>query len=189
MARIGYARVSAKHQDLEAQLEQLEGNGCKRIFYGKQSGISLKNEEKLKEMIDYIREGDVVVVVKLDRLGRSLKSILATIDLIHYKNATFQSLDGAIDTSKQSPFSKAIISLLGAFSQLERELIAERTSEGRSRAIAEGKAVGRKKQISLSDREKIRKLFLKGCSKSQLSKQYKVSRTTILRIIEEGQNK
>ncbi|MCH2089725.1 MAG: recombinase family protein, partial [Pseudoalteromonas sp.] len=87
MAQIGYARVSTQEQDLEAQVEALERHGCEKIFSGKQSGNSLDNVKKLDDLLDYIREGDVVCVTKLDRLGRSLKGIMTAIDGIHAKGA------------------------------------------------------------------------------------------------------
>jgi DNA invertase Pin-like site-specific DNA recombinase len=101
MAFIGFAGVSTKEQDLSAQIEQLQAAGCDEIFSGKQSGASHENERKLDELIRYIRQSDTVVVTKLDRLGRSLKMVLDTIDKIHQKNATLKTLDGAIDPSKE----------------------------------------------------------------------------------------
>ena len=87
MALIGYARVSTQEQDLEAQVAALECHGCEKIFSGKQSGNSLDNVKKLDDLLDYIREGDVVCVTKLDRLGGSLKGIMTAIDGIHSKGA------------------------------------------------------------------------------------------------------
>lgn len=185
MALVGYARVSTKQKDLTHQIELLTKAGCDTIFYGQQSGVSDDNEAKLSEMIDYISQNDIVVVTKLDRLGRSLKSILSTIDAIHKKSATLKSLDGGIDTSNDSPFAKATVDLLGTFAQLERDIIVSRTQEGRERAIAAGKIMGRKKTISDADRKKIRALFKKGKSKLRLAEQFSVSRTTIYRILDE----
>lgn len=71
--KVGFARVSTKEQELSLQLKQLKDFGCEKFFHGKHSGVSIKNDEKLKEMIDFIREDDEVVVCRLDRLGRSIK--------------------------------------------------------------------------------------------------------------------
>jgi DNA invertase Pin-like site-specific DNA recombinase len=186
MALIGFARVSTVEQDLELQIEALKNIGCEEIFSGKQSGISNQNETKLSELLKYIRKGDVVVVTKLDRLGRSLKSILSTIDSIHQKGASIKTLDGAIDSTDESPFAKAMTSLLGVFAELERDLIIQRTSEGRAKAKANGKHMGRPKTISDKDRKRIRQLVSsKSKSMNLLSKEYGVSRTTIKRIVEE----
>ena len=81
--KVGFARVSTKEQELDLQLKQLNDFGCEKIFHGKHSGVSVKNDEKLKELVDFIREGDVVIVCRLDRLGRSLKSILEDIESTH----------------------------------------------------------------------------------------------------------
>jgi len=183
MATVGFARVSTLEQDLSLQLEALQAADCNKIFYGKQSGVSDDNERQLTLMIDYIRECDIVTVTKLDRLGRSLKSILASIDAIHEKGATLKTLDGVIDTSNDSPFAKAIVNLIGVFAQLERDLIVARTTEGRAAAAAAGKHMGRAKQISDEDRAKIRKTLLsKKSSISEQARLYSVSRTTITRI-------
>ncbi|APD86594.1 recombinase family protein [Alteromonas marina] len=183
MAHIGFARVSTKDQDLSAQLELLSNAGCEEIFHGKQSGASDENDRKLEELIRYVRKGDIVVVVKLDRLGRSLRSILTTIDSIHAKKATLRSLDGAIDTSNESPFSRAQIALLGTFAQLERDLIVSRTSEGRERAMGAGVQFGAPKKVDDQQREKIRKAYFKGKTMSELALNYGVSRQTISRIV------
>jgi DNA invertase Pin-like site-specific DNA recombinase len=118
MSNIGFARVSSSSQDLVIQLEALKIACCTDIFHGKQSGVSDENEAKLADLVRYIRKDDVVIVTKLDRLGRSLKSILATIDAIHAKSATLKTLDGVIDTSNSSPFSKATVALIGVFHSL-----------------------------------------------------------------------
>ncbi|MBJ2135537.1 recombinase family protein [Paraglaciecola chathamensis] len=186
MSIIGFARVSAVHQDLSSQISQLTEVGCEEIFSGKQSGAKEENQKKLDEMINYIRKGDMVYVTRLDRLGRSLKSILQNIDSIHEKGVTLKTLDGAIDTSNESPLAKATISLLGTFAQLERDLILDRTSEGRARAMAEGRKMGRPPILSDDDKDKIHKAFNRESnpdSISRLSKKYSVSRMTISRIV------
>lgn len=108
---VGFARVSTKEQDLNNQLEALQNAGCEKVIHGKQSGSSKENDRRLVELVDYVREGDVVVVTKLDRLGRSLKMILQTLEGIHGKGAMLKTLDGSIDTSQETPFSKAMVSL------------------------------------------------------------------------------
>jgi DNA invertase Pin-like site-specific DNA recombinase len=184
MSIIGFARVSTSEQELTLQLAQLQGAGCDKIFYGKHSGASIINVDKLNELINYIRADDVVLVTKLDRLGRSLKSILTAIDLIHAKEASLRSLDGVIDTSNDSPMSKAVVNLLGEFAQLERDLIVSRTREGREKAMAEGKVFGRPRQIDDKSRNAIQKN--KTQNVFELARKYGVSRTTINRIKQEG---
>jgi DNA invertase Pin-like site-specific DNA recombinase len=187
MTLIGYARVSTREQDLATQLDALERHGCKVIFSGKQGGNSKDNASKLDEMIRYIREGDTVCVNKLDRLGRSLKGIMTTIDAIHAKGASLTTLDGVINSSDDSPFGKAVLHVVAVFAELNKSLIIKNTTEGREYAITQGKHMGRPKTISDKDRERIRKLVKsKQKSQNQLSKEYGVSRTTIKRIVEGG---
>lgn len=180
---VGYARVSTEGQDLSGQLEALREIGCKKIFGGKQSGRSRGNQKKLEEMLSYIREGDLVVVSKLDRLGRSLRTILNTIEAIHQKGAALKTLDGAIDTSNGSPFSQAMVSLIGTFAQLERDLIVDRTAEGREQAKRKGVKFGRKPSLSIQVREEIRVAYKKGMNISQLAKKYSTTRQTVYRVV------
>lgn len=185
MALIGFARVSTREQDLSLQLSALKEAGCIKIFHGKHSGASEENDEKLRELVSYIRDGDIVLVTKLDRLGRSLRSILKTIDSIHAEKASLKTLDGAIDTTNESPFAKAQLSLIGTFSQLERDLIVARTSEGRLLAKSSGVKFGRPTKLSEQEITEVRKLFNNGngLSKNALSKKFGVSRMTIARVV------
>jgi len=182
--KVGFARVSTKEQELNLQLKQLKDFGCEKIFHGKHSGVSVKNDEKLKEMIDFIREDDEVVVCRLDRLGRSLKSILDTIDNIHNKKATLNIIDGSLNTSNDNPFSTAMINLCGVFAQLERDLIKSRTAEGREAAKAQGKHLGRMPSLSEKQGKELLKEKLDGKSISSLARKYNVSRATVHRAIE-----
>lgn len=179
---IGYARVSTKEQDLRQQLEQLERNGCEKIIHGKHSGASKENEKKLRELVDYVRDGDVVVVTKLDRLGRSLKAILQTIEEIHEKGAMLRTLDGAVDTSQDTPFSKAMVSLIGTFAQLERDLIVTRTSEGRDAAQKRGVKFGRKPSLSDQEQRKAIELLRNGTSVRATADALNTTRQTIYRV-------
>ena len=153
-----------------------------------QSGVSKDNDAKIDELIRFVRKGDVVLVTKIDRLGRSLRSILRTIERVHEKGATLRSLDGAIDTSNKSPFAQATISLLGSFAQLERDLIVSRTSEGRKRAMKDGVAFGRPPRLSKEQKVKVKKEYSKGRTMDDLAKKYEVSRMTISRVIKHGKN-
>lgn len=176
---IGYARVSTLDQNLDTQSDELKNFGCKKIFGGKHSGVSSANEDALAEMIDYIRDGDTVVVTRLDRLGRSLKSIIGAVESIAAKDAKLKSLDGAVDTTSDSPMAKAMVNLIATFAQLERDLIAERTAEGQARAKAAGKHVGRPTKLSEDDIRNIKKALSRGTSVSKLARKYEVSRPTI----------
>jgi DNA invertase Pin-like site-specific DNA recombinase len=182
--KVGFARVSTKDQELDLQLNQLNDFGCEKIFFGKQSGVSIKNDEKLKELIDFIREGDEVIVCRLDRLGRSLKTILDAIDSIHKKKASLNIIDGSLNTNNDNPFSNAMISLCGVFAQLERDLIKARTAEGRAEAKAQGRHLGRMPSLSEQQAKELFKEKLNGESISSLARKYNVSRATVHRTIE-----
>ncbi|MEP7728664.1 recombinase family protein [Marinomonas primoryensis] len=182
---IGFARVSTQGQDIDGQLETLKAAGCTKIFYGKNSGAKEANKARLDEIINYIREGDVVLVTKLDRLGRSLRMILEALDAIEDKKAAVRSLDGAIDTSNQSPTAKAQQALIGVFAQLERDLIVSRTSEGRDLAMRNGIQFGRKQKLNNNEKKIIKERHARGESVRKLASEHDVSRPTIDRIIKD----
>ena len=182
--KVGFARVSTKEQDLKIQLSKLDEFGCEKIFRGKQSGASVKNDEKLNDLIEFIREGDEDIVTRLDRLGRSLKSILDAIEKIHKKGACLNIIDGSLNTSNDNPFSNAMINLCGVFAQLERDLIKVRTAEGREEAKAKGKHLGRMPSLSDAKAKLLYKEKLNGESISALARKYDVSRATVHRTLE-----
>ncbi|HHR6241148.1 TPA: recombinase family protein [Providencia alcalifaciens] len=185
MAKIGYARVSTLKQDLSEQITALEKFGCEKIFSGKHSGKAENNKEQLNELLNYIRESDIVVVTKLDRLGRSLSQCLKILDFFKENKIGFIALDQGIDTTKRKdPMAMAMIHLLGLFAELERNFIVERTQGGKLAKVESGdlKAIGgRPKKLSEKAEEKLVKDILKGGSINELAKTYEVSRATISR--------
>ena len=195
MAKIGYARVSTTKQDLSEQITALKKFGCEKIFSGKFSGKDedletiltrvKQNKVQLDKMLNYVREGDIVVVTKIDRLGRSLIQCLKTLDYFKQNKIGFVALDQGIDTTKRKdPMAMAMIHLLGLFAELERNFIVERTQGGKLAKVESGdlKAIGgRPKKLSEKAEEKLAKDILKGQSINQLAKKYEVSRATISR--------
>lgn len=195
MAKIGYARVSTTKQDLSEQIAALKKFGCEKIFSGKFSGKYedletiltrvKQNKVQLDKMLNYVREGDIVVVTKIDRLGRSLIQCLKTLDYFKQNKIGFVALDQGIDTTKRKdPMAMAMIHLLGLFAELERNFIVERTQGGKLAKIESGdlKAIGgRPKKLSEKAEEKLVKDILKGGSINELAKKYEVSRATISR--------
>ncbi|MGO2341862.1 MULTISPECIES: recombinase family protein [Vibrio] len=180
MALIGYARVSTQDQDLSAQLEALQSAGCAKVFHGKQSGKSDDNLSKLDELIDYVREDDTVVLTKLDRMGRSLNSILATIQKLNEKGVQVKTLDGQVDTTSNNPMQKAMTQLLGVFAELEHSIIVDRLQDGRKRT---GKLGGRPSKLTLEQRQEIQSKHDGGISQSALAREYAVSRATIINLV------
>ena len=185
MAKIGYARVSTLKQDLNEQISELEKFGCKKIFSGKHSGKAEKNKEQLNELLNYIREGDTLVVTKLDRLGRSLSQCLKMLDFLLENKIGFIALNQSVDTTKRKdPMAMAMIHLLGLFAELERNFIIERTQGGKLAKVESGdlKAIGgRPKKLSEKIEERLIKDIKKKLSINELSKKYEVSRATISR--------
>lgn len=185
MAKVGYSRVSTLKQDLNEQIAELEKFGCTKIFSGKHSGKPEQNEEQLNELLNYIREGDVVVVTKLDRLGRSLSQCLKVLDMLTENKIGFVALNQGIDTTKRKdPMAMAMIHLLGLFAELERNFIVDRTQGGKLAKIESGdlKAIGgRPKILSEKAEKRLLKDLQKNYSLTKLAEKYEVSRATISR--------
>jgi len=180
--KIAYARCSTQNQNLDAQLEQLKD--CDKIFKEKLSG-GKSDRPQLHSAIDYLREGDSLVITKLDRLARSLTDLHKLVDMIEAKGATLNVLNQAIDTSTSS--GKLMFSMLGAFAEFEKDIINERVQEGLERARAKGVKFGKPRQIQDKDRKRIVELVddegnnltkqeiadMIGCSRNQVYKIYK----------------
>lgn len=143
--KIGYARVSTKDQDLALQIDALKKAGCKKIFQEKMTGAT-KERPELKKMIEQLRKGDVVVIWKLDRLGRSLKNLVQLVNEIQGKGAGLKSLGDHIDTV--TPQGKLTFHLFAALAEFERDIIRERTHAGLAAARARGRKGGRPRGLS-----------------------------------------
>jgi DNA invertase Pin-like site-specific DNA recombinase len=151
MALIGYARVSTQDQHLRLQLDALKSAGCLKIFTDTISGA--KQERKgLEEAIAFLREGDILVVWRLDRLGRSLKDLIERLTDLHSRNIGFKSLTESIDTTTSG--GKLIFHIFGALAEFERDIIRERTNAGLTAARARGKMGGRPKS-PLSEKQRL----------------------------------
>ncbi|MEL6148910.1 MAG: recombinase family protein [Chloroflexota bacterium] len=143
--KIGYARVSTTDQDLNLQLDALNAAGCERIYHEKISGAN-KNRPQLRQLLDHLREGDEIIVWKLDRLARSLTDLVSLVTEIQEKGASFHSLQDQIDTS--SAHGKFTFHLFAALAEFERDIIRERTKAGLAAARARGRVGGRPKGLS-----------------------------------------
>lgn len=180
MAYIGWARVSSQGQDLGQQVKRLKDYGCEKIFQGKHSGKADTNKAAIDSLVDYVREGDVVVITKLDRLGRSLKQVLTVLDQLKEKNVNLKALDQPVDTTNDSPMAQAMTQLLGVFAELERSFIVTRTQEGKA---ATGRYGGRPKKLDGMQIKELKARHAGGESISRLAKAYAVSRMTISRYL------
>ena len=143
--RIGYARVSTQDQELSLQLDALEGAGCRKVYQEKVTG-STKERPELQKMLEQLREGDVVVIWKLDRLARSLKDLVGLVNEIQEKGGALHSLNDQIDTT--TPHGKFTFHIFAALAEFERDIIRERTKAGLAAARARGRKGGRPKGLS-----------------------------------------
>jgi len=143
--QIGYARVSTLDQNLDLQLDALKQVGCEKIFQEKITGTKIKREQ-LQNAIDYLRAGDVLVVWKLDRLGRSLKDLLLIVNEMNQKGIGLKSLHENIDTTTST--GKLIFHIFASLAEFEKDVIKERTNAGLKAARARGRVGGRPKKLS-----------------------------------------
>ncbi|MFZ0549136.1 MAG: recombinase family protein [Candidatus Promineifilaceae bacterium] len=143
--KIGYARVSTKDQDLSLQLDALKDAGCKKIYREQITG-STRERPELKKMLEQLRDGDVIVVWKLDRLARSLKDLVGLVNEMQGAGAELSSLNDQIDTA--TPHGKFTFHIFAALAEFERDIIRERTMAGLAAARARGRKGGRPKGLS-----------------------------------------
>jgi DNA invertase Pin-like site-specific DNA recombinase len=179
---IGYARVSTQDQTLALQKDALEKIGCNKIFTDTASGT--KSERKgLDEALEYVREGDTLVVWRLDRLGRSLKHLIETITKLNNRKIGFKSIQENIDTTTSG--GKLVFHIFGALAEFERDIIRERTQAGLIAARARGRKGGRPKALNTPKKvEMAQKLYAdKSNSVDEICKTLNISRTTLYRYI------
>jgi DNA invertase Pin-like site-specific DNA recombinase len=178
MARYGYARCSTTHQDTAVQIERLTAAECDIIREEKASGTSRSHRPELQTLLDFIRDGDVLIVTKLDRLARSTRDLHNILGELKEKGADLVVLDQQIDTS--TPAGAMFFTMLAAVSQFETELRAERVREGTARAKAQGKYLGRPKKI---DDARLVAAYDELQCVSAVCRQEGVSRNTVYRAL------
>ena len=177
---IGYARVSTQDQTLNLQLDALEKIGCSKIFTDTASGSSTERRG-LDEALEFLRDGDMLVVWRLDRLGRSLKHLIETITALSKKGIGFKSITENIDTTSGG---KLIFLIFGALAEFERDIIRERTQAGLQAARARGRSGGRPKLLNSKKAAMAQALYdNKENSRSDICKTLNISKTTLYRNI------
>jgi DNA invertase Pin-like site-specific DNA recombinase len=174
---LGYARVSTTEQDLGGQHSRLRQAGATRIFDDILSGKQF-DRRGLNALLDYARAGDTVCVVRLDRLGRSLKELLETVELFKVRRLAFVSLEEKLDTS--SAAGELVFHVFGAIAHFERRLISERTRDGLIAARAKGKCPGRPR-LGTEKVEAAKALIAAGLSPTNAAKQLRLGRSTLYR--------
>lgn len=182
---IGYARTSTLDQKagLEAQLRDLEGVGCEKVFEEQVSSVDLTKREKLEEALDFVREGDVLVVTKLDRLARSVAHLVKITEHLESKKVDLRILDGAIDTSTAS--GRLMLNMLTSIAQFEREIMLERQREGIAKAKAAGKYKGRK-PTAKAKADEVLQLARQGIRPLEIAKTLGIGKSSVYRIIDEA---
>jgi DNA invertase Pin-like site-specific DNA recombinase len=149
--KIGYARVSTKDQVLDLQIDALNKDGCELIFKETASGTKTDRPE-LQKLMNHLRKGDIVVVYKLDRLGRSLKHLLEVVSELNSKEVGIRSINHAIDTT--TPQGRLFFNISASFAEFERDLIRERTKSGLEAARARGRKGGRRQGMTKKAEQK-----------------------------------
>lgn len=178
---IGYARVSTQEQNLDLQLDALKRAGCEKVFSDTASGAKAARPN-LEQALSHAREGDTLVVWKLDRLGRSLRHLIDTVQALSGRGIGFRSLQESIDTT--TPGGKLVFHVFGALAEFERDLVKERTNAGLASARARGRKGGRPKALSEKQRQQAKALIKDpSISIGEICKTLRVSRSTLYRTV------
>ena len=180
--KVGYARVSSIGQNLQSQIDALEAYGCEKIFQEKVSGTSTKGREKFKEMLNFVRENDEVVVTRLDRCSRSVLDMQLIMKDLEEKNVTFSATEQSINT--KTPEGKCFLNMLSIFSEFETSLRAERQKDG---ILAnKDKFKGRGQTIDI---QRIKTLKNEGWGATKIAREMKIDRTSVYRLLKRAEVK
>ena len=183
---VGYVRVSSVDQNEARQLDTMKKYMVEKVFSEKVSAKDT-NREQLKAMIDFVREGDTIVVHDFSRLARSTKDLLNIVDILNDKKVNLISSKESLDTS--TPTGKLMLTMIGAINEFERANLLERQREGIAIAKSQGKYKGRK-EVNITDFEKHYDRYMRReINKSKLSKELGVSRPTLDKLITKYKNK
>jgi len=182
---VGYARVSTQDQNLDLQIDALTKAGCTKVFDDKMSG-SMAVRPGLNKALDMLREGDTLVVWKLDRLGRSVKNLVDLVGALHKQGVQFKSITDAIDTG--TPSGRFFFHVMASLAEMERELTVERTRAGLEVARQLGRKGGRKRKMTDSKIESAKKLLINGVPPRDVAKNLGVSVPTLYRWIPASTN-
>ena len=183
MAVVGYARVSSVGQSLEVQQEKLVSYGVDKLFAEKLSGTTAARPE-LKSCLDYVREGDVFVITKLDRLARSTLHLHKIVNDLNNRGVGFKVLDQSIDTTTKE--GRLLFSILASLAEFETELRAERTNEGRIAAMERGVKFGAKPKLTEDQIAEMIQKRSQGVLIKDLMTEYKLSKESVYRLMSEA---
>lgn len=184
---IGYARVSTNEQNLDLQRDALERAGCDKVYVEQASGSRSSNRPELERTIEMLREGDTLVVWRLDRLGRSLKHLIELVAELEESGIGFRSLTESMDTTSNN--GRLIFHIFGALAEFERNLIRERTQAGLAAARARGRKGGRPPALDDKNRERAVELYnKKELSVGEICQTMKISRQTLYNYVREAKD-
>lgn len=178
---VGYARVSSAGQSLDVQFDALKAAGCEKLFAEKESGTSTDKRKALADALEFIREGDTLLVSRIDRLARSVGDLEMIVATIKRKGAYLKAIEQPIDTS--SPAGVAFLQMLGVFAQFETAIRKERQAEGIAKAKAEGRYKGRKPTV---DAEAVRALKAEGVRPVDIATKLGIARASVYRAMAEA---
>lgn len=174
---IGYARVSSASQSLEVQLDALKAAGCDKVFAEKRSGTTTEGRDALAEALDFARDGDTLIVTRLDRLARSMIDLRQIVAGLAAKGVTFRCLQqGAIDTTRSD--GKLLLNILASFAEFETDLRRERQRDGIDKAKAAGVYKGRPVAI---EGEKVRAMRASGTGAAEIARTLGIARASVYR--------
>ena len=176
--KVGYARVSSVDQNLEVQLDALKSFGCEKIYKEKVSGTSTQGRDELKECLEYVREGDELVITRIDRLARSVLDLQLIVKDLNEKGVNLSATEQPISTKDAT--SKYFLDMLSVFAELETNLRKDRQMEGVAKAKEKGVYKGRKSSI---DADKIRELKESGLGASAIAKEMGIHRDSVYRVL------
>ena len=174
----GYARVSTAEQDLSVQLEALKAAGCDVIRSEKVSGTSVSGRFELRNLLDFARNGDTIVVTRIDRLARSVRDLQNIVHELKEKGVSLKATEQAVYTSTSA--GKAFLDMQAVFAEFETNLRRERRMEGIAKAKAKGVYSGRSQTI---DVEQVRRLKAEGLGATAIARQMGIDRTSVYRVL------
>ena len=183
MATYGYARVSTEEQDTAIQIEALTKAGCTIIREEKRSGTSREGRSELETLLAFLRKGDVLMVTRIDRLARSMRDLQNIVHELRGKGVALKATEQPIDTSNAA--GKCFLDMLGVFAEFETNLRRERQMEGIAKAKAAGVYAGKGRPRRIDPNE-VRQLKADGLTPTKISKQLKINRTTVYRLLGEA---
>lgn len=179
MATIGYARVSSVGQSLDVQTAQLEEAGCQKVFAEKVTGTTTEGRDQLSAALDYVRDGDVLLVTRMDRLARSLVDLRNIVDRLTAKGVGFRALQqGAIDTTRSD--GRLMLNILASFAEFETDIRRERQLEGIAKAKAANVYKGRKPSVPVPE---VRRLAAEGVGATEIGKRLGIGRASVYRAL------